>query len=283
MKTKLYKLADVQPILCEVDKFRIPSVEDIEKKILKTLTIGFTNYVPLAKGDPICYGDKVMIRITSVLPKFNKEKISITVGSRLYDETIEDTLVGMYIGETSTVITNGESAMFTIISANRISYPELTDEMVKNQNIDGIYTVEEYSDYVLGIEQRAVVGDIVDEIVEQLIGCSEVSSIDWDDISMSLQMFYESIRQHYLLIHVDVDELPSEDWPKVFGVQNKSELFKGMLFYGAEKVIPICLIYCALLGKPCEGEYDPTINGHAEAILRKELVEKYLRIFIEEE
>lgn len=283
MKTKLYRLADVQPILCDVDKSRIPSAADIEPKVIKTLTIGLTTYVPLAEGTPICCGDKVAIRIKSALPRFNKEKISITVGSGLYNETVEEALMGMCVGDTATVIAKGENAVFTVLSANRISYPELTDEMVENQKIDGVHTVGEYNAHVLGIEQRSVVGDIVDEMVEQLIGRSEMSPIDSEDISMSLQAFYESIRQHYLRIHVDVDELPAEDWPKVFGVQNKEELFKGMLSYGSEKVMPICLISCALLDKPCEGDYDPTINGQADAILKKELVEEYLRIFIKEE
>lgn len=279
MKTKLYRLADVQHILCAVDKSRIPSAADIEPKVIKTLTIGLTAYVPLAIGVPICIGDKVTLRIKSTLSRFNKEKISITVGSGLYDETIEEKLVGMCVGETATVTARGENAVFTVLSANRISYPELNDEMALNQKIDGIHTVGQYRDHVLGMEQRSVVGEITDEIVEQLIGCSEMSPIDSEDISMSLQAFYGSIRQHYLRIHVDVDQLPAEDWPKVFGVQNKEELFKGMLSYGAEKVMPICLISCALLEKPCEGDYDPTINGQADAILKKELVEKYLRIF----
>lgn len=283
MKTKLYCLADVQPILCGIDKSRIPSAADIEQKVIKALTIGLTTYVPLNEGASICCGDKVALRIKSVLPRFNKEKISITVGSGLYDKAIEEILVGMCAGETATVITRGENVVFTVLSVNRISYPKLSDEMVEKQKIDDVHTLGEYRAHVLGIEQRNIVGDIVDDIVEELIDCSKISPVNPEDISMSLQVFYESIRQHYLRIHVDVDELPAEDWPKVFGVQNKEELFKGMLTYGAEKIMPICLISCALLKKPCEGIYDPTINGKADAILRKELVEEYLKIFTREE
>lgn len=283
MKTKLYRLEDVQPILCKVDRSRIPSAEDLELKVKKQLTAGLTTCVPIAEGVPICHDDKVTLRITSVLPRFNRERIALTVGSGLYDKTVERELVGMCVGETANIIVRGEKAVFTVLNAERISYPELTDDMAHNQKIEGIHTVDAYKAYILDISQKYVVGDIVDEIVEQLIDSSEMSPIDSDDIEMSLEAFYESIRQHYLLIHFDVNELPADEWPKVFGAPNKEEFFRGMLAKGYEKIIPECLIYCALLGKPCEGSFDPTVNGQAEIPLRRELVEKYQKILVKEE
>ena len=97
MKTKLLSVPDWGKVLNEIGFADAPSQNDIEARIVKELTRGKVTFED-AGSEPIEKGFRVAIRTQSTLPKFNKEKTTLTVGAGLYDPTVEERLVGMRAG-----------------------------------------------------------------------------------------------------------------------------------------------------------------------------------------
>ena len=80
MITKLISVPDWEELLNETGFADAPTAEDVEARIVKELTRGKVTFVD-AGDAPIENGFRVTLRTESMLPKFNKEKTTVTVGA----------------------------------------------------------------------------------------------------------------------------------------------------------------------------------------------------------
>ena len=131
MKTKLIFLPDWQGVLAQLGWADAPGRETVEREVLQELTRGKVTFVPQTPGQPIEKTCRVTLRTESVLPKFNKEKTLVTVGSGLYDPAVEAKLVGMTQGGRAEVTVKGEKVAFSVEKVEKRHFPDLTDDLVK--------------------------------------------------------------------------------------------------------------------------------------------------------
>ena len=78
---------------------------------------------PCPRGDPIQPGCRVTLKTVSPLPKYNREKTVLTVGSNLYNPDLERMLVGMCAGQSGRIEIQGKTVSFWILQAERKAYP----------------------------------------------------------------------------------------------------------------------------------------------------------------
>lgn len=299
MRTKLYHPAELTAVLQSADSSCIPTKESLRDYVVRELTRGHIFYVPCPVDEPIHQSDRVTLRVSSVLSRFNREKVSVCVGAGLYNTELEAAMKGRKVGESGAVVVKGESVSFDILHVERPCRPVPTDEMAQGMELDGITTVAQFSAYILKQKQDEWIKRRSAQLLDQVILRSGLSAVDPQDIRDAMDLAYGSMRNRFLHSGTDLDELSSEEWsrtiysPKSSSFMEKynpemaklaaapdKQAYYDLLRPEAERSIQCALVLCALLGKADERAYDPTIRLHAEAPLIEEFTEKIRTFFI---
>lgn len=286
MKTKLYSLPDWEAALKNIGWSDAPTQEDVEKKIQQELTRGKVSYAEQSPGTPIEKGCRVTLRTQSVLPKYNKEKTVITVGTGLYDREIEAQLCGMTAGSSAQAMVKGETVSFTVLKAEKKVYPPLTDELVQSQRLDGITKLEDYRRFMenkMRTEYGLALGK---KVVEQLLRDAKMDQPAEEDIIRVIDCEYEPLRTRFSL-----DTLSAKEWEENFG-QGELRKFYAQIYpdvanllgttskesyyesrrEAAAQTIRACLVLRGILGD----ETDPTEDAQAEQKLMQVMTGRLL-------
>lgn len=293
MRTRLISLADTKSVLKNINEVHIPNAGDLEEIITKELTKGHLFYVQKDESQPITLGNKVTLKIWSNISKFNKDKVSINVGSKLYSEVVENALIGLKVGASKTVIINGENVEFTVLKAEDLCYPELTNDMVAEKAIEGVETLEQFKEYFLTQKQNEISKAYAHECIDAFIEQSEFTEIDLLDIKEVTDQQFNVLRERFLHSDMDLDKLSQEEWEHEFynpekypyykkiypdvallmGVRNKKEFYDSLASEGV-KAIKTYLVLSQLLAKKNPEEFDPTKVFKGEEKLVDEYVVK---------
>lgn len=286
MMTELISVPDCGKVLNEIGFVDAPTSEDIETRIVKELTRGKVTFVD-AGSAPIENGSRATIRTESVLPKFNKEKTTVTVGAGLYDRGVEGRLVGMRVGESASVTVRGENVYLTVLKAERKHMPTLSDEMVRELNIEGVDSLSAYHVYMTEKIRTAYASELGKKVLEKLVECAEFSEISEDDITQVIDLEYAPLNARFGL-----DKMTPEEWKNdlgraelkayyeqiypdvaiIFGTTGK-ESFYEVRREPAISTIRNCLVLNAVLNT----SVDPTKEEKAE----KKLMETFTELIIE--
>lgn len=296
MKTKLICLADQEAILQEIDRSAIPKMQDVEALAVRQLTEGRISFAEEESKKPVCGGNRVTIRISSNLPKYNREKVTMMVGKGLYDSVVETQLLGMKVGESGQATVKGEPACFTVLKIERMVIPEPTDEMAQAKGIEGIQTVEQYKAYILSEKQDQVIRTIVDQLLTRLTAASQFS-LDEDDVENAVRLQYEVVRSRFLQGGSDLDTMPDEEWKQNFYSPEKKSYYEqiypffaklclsenrqaylDVLTPDAVKSIQRAVVLCQILEKKDADAFDPTLKADAELAL----IEEYFTVIKKE-
>lgn len=296
MKTKLNYMPDAAQLWRELDRSSAPTEADIDAEVLRTLSFGKVTFEPC--DAPAEAGDRVTIKTSSVLKKYDREKTVLVVGSGLYDRVIEGMLIGMRAGESAEANIKGEQVRFSVTLVERRAYPELTDALVREQNIDGVETLPQYREYVTAKLRREYAEELTDRLLEQLDESAKTGEPDAQDVRMVIDREFEPLRARFLTGGMDLDTLSGEEWRKnfynpelkayydqiypdvamLFDTTDKASFYANRAEH-ARDTIRCCLILREVLGERGE-EYDPTLSLDAEKKLRAELTERiYAEIY----
>jgi FKBP-type peptidyl-prolyl cis-trans isomerase (trigger factor) len=178
MKSKVVKLADYQT---ELKNFKIDFKLDeaILDEALKSVVIKNKQLVSVNKIEK---GDIVTVNLKSEAKKFNKNNVKIIVGSNYFSKDFEAQLIGLTLAEEKIVEADGFAIDTRIVEINRISLPELNDELIKNENIDGIKTVADYKKLIYETNKEKYIQDEVAKLSMNILQkLSEESKFDIDD------------------------------------------------------------------------------------------------------
>lgn len=302
MRTKLISLADTESVLQKINEVHLPNESDLEETIKKELTKGHVFYIQKDENQPITLGNKVTLKISSNISKFNKDKVSINVGSKLYSEIVENALIGLKVGACKTVVINGENAEFTVLKAEELCYPELTNDMVVEKNIEGVKTLAKFKEYYLAKKQSEIVKAYAQACIHELIKQSEFAEMNQLDIKEVIDQQFNVLRERFLHSDLDLETLSQEEWEQNFynpekypyykkiypdvallmGVRNKKEFYDSLYLEGV-KAIQIFLVLSQLLEKENPDEFDPTKVFKGEIKLVDEYVEKTKEYLIKKE
>ena len=105
--------------------------EELLELARKSIVKDHLELVVLPADGTIQTGDTVTLRTVSALPKFNKERVVVTIGRGLYDKTLEEALAGKKAGDSCEVTVKDQPVSATVLEIKRKTVPSPTDEMVR--------------------------------------------------------------------------------------------------------------------------------------------------------
>lgn len=249
--------------LLREDAFRsIPTDEELSELARKGIVREQLVLLPLEDGAKGELGDTAVLKTESSLPKFNKERVTVTLGRGLYNKDLETALVGKAVGETVDTELNGEKVKATVLELKRKQAPEPTDEMVaalQQKDLEGnpITTVEGYFTYI----RRAKVDEILANInyftMESIMTDYPIEQYDEDDIrvlgALEKETFIRLFREHD---GIDLTKEVPKSWEEDMHIHTVDE-FIAMRRDWYKIKIQQCLIYLNILGLKPEGKTDP--------------------------
>ena len=141
MKSKVISFA-------EYDKVDISAYQKVfaldEKAVKKEMDFLKNKNSTWADSDEVVDGAIIVCDMKSENSFFNREQLKLMVGQGFFNKKLEALCVGMKKGTTNVLDVDGDKVTVTVQSVQRKMVPEVTDEMVKNLEIKGIESVEEY-------------------------------------------------------------------------------------------------------------------------------------------
>jgi len=216
MKTQLYTLPDWQQVLAEIGWKDAPTKASIDQTIHRELTKGYVTFEQQPQDKPIEAGCRVTLKTTSVLPKYNREKTVIIVGSHLYDADIENMLIGMTEGQSAKAKVKDEIVLFDVVKAEQKVYPALSDEMVQAQQLEGIISLPQYSNHMQIKLRQAYAKQLCEGMLDKLIQHASMDEPDAEDIRQVINRKFKPLRERFSHGGDDLDNMSPEKWTETF-------------------------------------------------------------------
>lgn len=281
MKTQIHNKLELRKYLDKLDPSRIPSNQEIDEAVEKRLTKAHITLKDLPEGETIQTGDTAMLRTESVLPKFNKAKVPVTVGTNLYDRELETVLVGRKVGERGQLDKDGEPVTYEILSAKRKLVPDVTDAMAAEQGIEGVDTVEKFRAHLAKEKTDFALGGLAGEVMEAMLRDAETDEPADEDLDRLGELESAFFKKLYLEKDgINVDQLTEEEFREKLHCGSFEE-FVQMRREWYQIKVKYCLAFSSVLGIPLEGEYDPMERYEAmsdmQGILMERIKEDLLR------
>lgn len=144
----------------QVDIARFQEVfEPNEEAIRYEMNRLINKYITWAEGEEVRSLDMAVCALESSVARFQKEKIKLVVGSGMFHKELEDSIVGMKKGESKRISLGEGIVEVTVISVTNRIAPEITDEMVETLQIEGVKTVKDYRDHLVGEQKKELASD----------------------------------------------------------------------------------------------------------------------------
>lgn len=207
-------------------------------------------------------GDTVTMATSSAIPKFNKPKVTASLGRGLYNKDLENMAVGKQVGETFTVNIQDQPVQVTILEIKRKFTPEPTDEMVvamgaKDFQDQLITTVEDYIKFIIAQKIDMELANVNYYIMEAILADYPMTDYAESDIQALGELEKETFIRLFLEKEgVDLRKEVPKSWQEDMNVHSIDE-FIAMRYEWYKMKIQQCLIYQNILDLPDEGQTDP--------------------------
>lgn len=241
---------------------RIPSREEMLALAHKGIVKAHIELKEVPEETKAEEGDTLTLHTESVLPKFNKEKVTVSIGRGLYDKALELALVGKVKGECICTTVKGEDVTAQILEIKRKTVPEPTDEMVaelqeKDYQGNEIKTVEEYEKYMVEGKRMEALANINYYVTSAIIKDCPMTEYEESDIEalgqLEKTMFIELFKKEK---GIDLLACTKEEMQEHLGCDTIDDFVtKRHEWY--QMKIQQCLIFLDILNLPCEGKTDP--------------------------
>ncbi len=274
MKTKFEGHVDLTPYIENADLSYIPSEEDVDESVKKALTKGKLVLTELGEDAEIQAGDVVLLHTESGLSKFNKAKVPVTVGAGLYDNELEQAIIGLKVGDCKTVAVKNTPVSVKILQIKRKIVPELTDELVEEQAIEDVHILTEYRKYYREKMMDSDIGRAMYEIMNKISDDYPVTEFDETDIATLGKLesdFYIELFQTER--GVDLREDIPDSWKEDLHIKTLDE-FIAMRHDWYQLKTHQSLLLLDILDLPCEGEYDPLLHYDAYSKMQMLMMKK---------
>ena len=218
--------------------------------------------VPLPEGTPAAQGDTAVLQTVSALPKFNKERVTVSLGRGLYNKELELALIGRQVGEHLTLTVQDCPVEVRLLELKRKQAPEPTDEMVaalEQKDLQGnpLLTVAAYRDYIRKTKTEEALANINYYTMEKILADYPISDYDEEDIRILGELEAEKFKALFLEKEgIDLTKQVPREWEEDMNVHSLAE-FIAMRRDWYKMKIQQCLIFLNILELPCRGQTDP--------------------------
>lgn len=241
----------------------LPTPEEMLENAIKAIVKEHITLVPQPKDACAEEGDTLTLKTVSTLPKFNKPKVTVSIGRGLYDKGLEAVMVGKKAGDTCIVTVKEQSVEVTVLEIKRKVVPAPTDEMVvalqaKDLEDKLITTVDDYIAFVMKEKELSTLASINYYVMEEILKEYPIEAYDEEDIRILGELEHDAFRKLFLEREgVDLDVLPPEQMQEKLSVNSFAEFIKIRYDWYKTK-IQQCCVFASILGIPLEGKFDPT-------------------------
>ncbi|MDO5410807.1 MAG: hypothetical protein Q4F21_10190 [Lachnospiraceae bacterium] len=254
MKSRVLELYDYKDIELEKED-TVEGVKAQVESLVFSITRHYKTKVPAESVEP---GDIAAFKSVSDEPKFNKSMLPINVGKGLFDKAFEDAVIGMKNGETGEITFGDKKAVVTVLSISRTVYPELTDEMVReqitddNEDFGGIKTAEEFiktaEEQTFHSLKEQMIYNGINNILGQVFAKSKWA-FDEDELKAYAKHVYKTETDYLRSNGIKVEELKTEDdFLRAFGDIHSMEEVLQLVDDIARDTIAMALMACGWLG-----------------------------------
>lgn len=241
---------------------RIPGEAELKELARKGVVKDHLVLAPLPEGARAEEGDTLTLRTVSELPKFNKDRVTVTIGRGLYDKGLEEALVGKAAGETCQVLVKEKPVTATVLEIKRKIAPEPTDEMVeamgeKDYRGNLIRTCAEYEKFICAGKTYEAVGHVGYFMMGELIKDYPLTEYREEDLKALGNLERVSFHKLYLEEQgIDICKLTKEEAQELWHCDS-FDGFIAMRHEWYKSKVHQCLILLNILGLPCAGRTDP--------------------------
>ena len=218
--------------------------------------------VPLPEGTPAAQGDTAVLQTVSALPKFNKERVAVSLGRGLYNKELELALIGRRVGEQLRLTVQDCPVEVRLLELKRKQAPEPTDEMVaalEQKDLQGnpLLTVAAYRDYIRKTKTEEALANINYYTMEKILADYPISDYDEEDLRILGELEAEKFKALFLEKEgIDLTKQVPREWEEDMNVHSLAE-FIAMRRDWYKMKIQQCLIFLNILELPCRGKTDP--------------------------
>lgn len=264
----------------------LPSPEELKELAWKAIVKDHLVLQLLPEGTKAEIGDTLTLKTVSELPKFNKEKVSVSIGRGLYDKGLEEALVGKQVGDSVSVLVKERNVTATVLEMKRKAAPMPTDEMVqalqaKNHQNKLITTVAEYEAFIAEDKVLSVLAEINYYTMTPLLEDYPIAEFDESDIAVLGKLERDMFRDLFLKESgIDVETATPEQMQELLHVNTMDE-FIALRREWYQMKIHQCYTYLNILGLPCEGKTDPLDHYEVLSELQMMMFEKIKNMLAE--
>lgn len=257
----------------------IPTEAELKELARKSIVREQLVLLPLPDGAKAEVGDTAVLKVESAIPKFNKERVTVTLGRGLYSKVLEPLLLGKTVGERVETVIDEQPVNATVLELKRKQAPEPTDEMVaaleqKDFKGNTITTVAAYEAYIRDAKTSEILANINYFTMEEIMKDYPVDPCDEEDIrilgelekAMFIKLFAEKEG-------IDLTKQVPKEWEEDMNVHSIDE-FIAMRRDWYKIKIAQCLIYLNILGLPAEGKTDPLDHYEVLSELQEKMFER---------
>lgn len=241
---------------------RLPNEAELKEIARKGIVKEQLVLQTLPEGACAEIGDTLVIATVSELPKFNKPRVTVTIGRGLYDKTLEAALAGKKVGEGCTVTVKEKQVEASVLEIKRKVVPEPTDEMVvalqaKDYHGNLITTVADYEAFIAQDKIMSELANVNYYVMEAVIADHPMTEYDEEDIrilgELEKAFFIKMFRERE---GIDILKKTKEEMQELLHCDSIDDFIK-LRYEWYKMKIQQCLIFGNILGIPMEGNFDP--------------------------
>ena len=234
---------------------------------LRRIALPYVRWEPAAEA---AAGDLAICRMRSDLPRFERPKLKLMLGSGMFRREIEEAAVGMKPGEEKTVDLPEGAVQLTLLEVSRQTVPEPDDEMVRALGLEGIGSVEEYRAHLrekLRLETaKQLCAEPLEHLIHAVLDGSEfvLYPEDWHCV---VQQRLDRCRVLFRQEGIDMEQAKPEDFVNRIPVKSYHELV-AMEQADGWRTLCLCLLgmhWAETDGfRPAEADYAEELHSYCK-------------------
>ena len=263
----------LEELIDAVDRSRLPDDAHIEKIMLRRLTEGAFDLIPLSEGDEAVNGDVVTFSVLGGEGRYGKENLRLTLGQGIYDSTVENAMIGKTAGDVLKVAVGEQNLTITIHEICRKHIPVMTDDMVKAQHMENVTNLEQFREALKEEMTMNEIYTIAGEIIQALMENAPEPEYDEETLAILGQLEIGFFDKHFKENKgKSLDEMTPAEMKEELGCSTKEEFINGRHEWYKIKLKQCCTLSQALHVE-LKDQYDFRVNYEALGLLQMKAVE----------
>ncbi len=256
----------------------IPTDAELKELARKSIVREQLVLSPLPAQEAAQEGDTAVLKTVSPLPKFSKERVTVTLGRGLYNRDLETALIGRKLGDSIQLTVQENPVNVTILELKRKQAPEPNDEMVvqlqvKDQKGNLITNVADYEAHIHNEKIMTTLATVNFYVLGAILKDYPMTDYDEEDIRILGQLEKEALSNMLREQGIDPETQVPKDWEENMGIHSMNEFIEKRREWYQMK-IQQSYVMLNILGLSCEGKSDPLDHYEVMSELQLQVFEK---------